>query len=58
MVILKGVTIGDNSVISVGCIIYKDVPSGSILLNRQSLLIRNNDKRNENTSYRKSQERY
>lgn len=40
VVILKGVTIGDNSVIGVGCIIYKDVPSGSILLNRQSLIIR------------------
>lgn len=31
VVILKGVTIGDNSVIGAGCVIYKDVPANSIV---------------------------
>ena len=37
VVILKGVTIGDNSVIGAGCIIHKDVPEGKVVVNRQSL---------------------
>lgn len=37
VVILKGVTIGDNCVIGAGCIVYKDVPEGSVLINRQSV---------------------
>lgn len=35
--ILKGVTIGDNCVIGAGCMIHKDVPEGTVLLNRQNL---------------------
>lgn len=35
--ILKGVTIGDNCVIGAGCVIYKDVPEGSVVVNRQEL---------------------
>jgi len=35
VIILKGVTIGDNCVIGAGCIIYKDIPSGSIIMNKQ-----------------------
>ena len=38
VVILKGVTIGDNSVIGAGCVVYKDVPSGTIVVNKQDLL--------------------
>lgn len=37
VVILKGVTIGDNSVIGAGCVIYKDVPAGSVVVNKQEL---------------------
>ncbi|WP_042720199.1 acyltransferase [Flavobacterium sp. B17] len=36
--VLKGVTIGDNSIIGTGCVIYKDVPSNTILMNRQELI--------------------
>ncbi len=34
-VILKGVTIGDNVIIGAGCIIHKDVPANSVIVNRQ-----------------------
>ena len=37
VVILKGVTIGDNCVIGAGCIVYKDVPDGTLLINKQDL---------------------
>lgn len=40
-VILKGVTIGDNSVIGAGCIIYKDVPPNSIVKSSASTSISN-----------------
>lgn len=36
--VLKGVNIGDNSIIGAGCVIYKDVPSNTILVNRQELI--------------------
>lgn len=29
--VLKGVTIGDNTIIGAGCLIYKDVPANSVL---------------------------
>lgn len=35
VVILKGVTIGDNCVIGAGCVIYKDVPDNSVVVNQQ-----------------------
>lgn len=35
VVILKGVTIGDNCVIGAGCVVYKNVPEGTVLLNRK-----------------------
>lgn len=38
VVILKGVTIGDNCVIGAGCVIHKDIPSGSVVVNKQELL--------------------
>lgn len=38
--ILKGVTIGENSVIGAGCVIYKDIPPNSIVICKQELLIR------------------
>jgi acetyltransferase-like isoleucine patch superfamily enzyme len=37
VVILKGVTIGDNCCIGTGCIVYKDVPDGTTLINKQLL---------------------
>lgn len=43
VIILKGVTIGDNSVIGAGCIIYKDVPPNTIVYNKQELIMRNLD---------------
>lgn len=38
--ILKGVTIGDNSVIGAGCVIYKDIPNNSIVINKQDFEIK------------------
>lgn len=38
VIILKGVKIGDNSVIGAGCIIHKDVPANTIVLNQQVLV--------------------
>lgn len=38
VVILKGVTIGDNVVIGTGCIVFKDVPAGTVLINRQNFI--------------------
>ena len=40
VVILKGVTIEENCVIGVGCIVYKDVAAGSVVINKQELVIR------------------
>lgn len=33
VVILKGVTIGDNCVIGAGCVVNKDVPEGTVMVN-------------------------
>lgn len=38
--ILKGVTVGDHSVIGAGCIIHKDVPPNTVVVNRQELVMR------------------
>jgi acetyltransferase-like isoleucine patch superfamily enzyme len=38
VVILKGVTIGDNSVIGAGCVIHKSIPSNTIVKNNQTLI--------------------
>lgn len=40
VVILKGVTIGDNCVIGAGCVIYKDVPEERVMINKQELVIK------------------
>lgn len=34
------IKIGDNCVIGAGCVIYKDVPNDSIVLNKQELIYR------------------
>jgi acetyltransferase-like isoleucine patch superfamily enzyme len=41
VVILQGVTIGDNCVIGAGCVIYKDIEKNSVVVNKQDLLIQN-----------------
>jgi len=41
VIILNNVTIGDNVIIGAGCIIYKSVPSNTIVKNKQDLLIQN-----------------
>lgn len=41
VVVLKGVTIGANTIIGAGCIIYKDVPANSIIINQQQLVTKN-----------------
>jgi acetyltransferase-like isoleucine patch superfamily enzyme len=38
VVVLKGVTIGDNSIIGAGCVIHKDVPENSVIVNQQNLI--------------------
>ncbi len=40
VVILKGVTIGDNVIIGAGCVVHKDVPSNSIIVNKQEHIIK------------------
>lgn len=40
VVILKGVTIGDNCVIGAGCVIHKDVPENTVVVNRQELVFK------------------
>ena len=39
--ILKGVTIGNHSVVGAGCVIYKDIPSNSVVVNKQELIVKN-----------------
>lgn len=41
VIILKGVTIGDNVILGAGCVIHKDIPSNSIVINKQEQIIRN-----------------
>lgn len=38
--VLKGVTVGDNTIIGAGCTIYKDVPANSIVINKQELMVK------------------
>lgn len=38
--ILKGVRIGNNTVIGTGCIVYQDVPENSVLVNKQNLVLK------------------
>ena len=40
-VVLKGVSIGDNSIIGAGCVIHKDVPANSVIVNKQELILKN-----------------
>ena len=41
VIILKGVTIGDNVILGAGCVVHKDIPSNSIIINKQEQIIRN-----------------
>lgn len=43
VIVLKGVTIGEGSVIAAGVVIAKDVPPGSVVIARQSVQIRSRD---------------
>lgn len=38
--ILKGVTIGDNTIIGAGCLIRNDVPANSVVYQDRNLIIR------------------
>lgn len=40
VVILRGVTIGDNAVVGANCVVYQDVPDNTILMNGQNLITR------------------
>ena len=42
-VILKGVEIGDNSVIGAGCVIYRDIPANSVVKSNGSITIESLD---------------
>ena len=37
VVVLKGVSIGDNSIIGAGCVVHKDIPANSVIVNQQNL---------------------
>jgi acetyltransferase-like isoleucine patch superfamily enzyme len=39
VVILKNVVIGDNVIIGAGCIIHKSIPSNSVVINHQNLMV-------------------
>lgn len=39
-IILKGVNIGNNVIIGAGCVIHKDVPANSIIVNKQEQLVK------------------
>lgn len=40
VIVLKGVTIGDNVIIGAGCVIHKDIPPNSVVINKQELVIK------------------
>ena len=40
VVVLKGVTIGDHCVVGAGCIVFQDLPAGSVVYNKQELVVR------------------
>ncbi len=40
VVVLKGVTIGNNCVVGAGCIVYQDIPAGSVVYHKQELVVR------------------
>ena len=42
VIVLKGVTIGDHSIIGAGCVIHKDIPANSTVVNQQNLNIKTN----------------
>ncbi len=42
-VILKGVEIGDNSVIGAGCVIYRDIPANSVVKSNGGITIESLD---------------
>ena len=39
VIILKDVSIGDNCIIGAGCVIHQSIPSNSVVINKQNLLI-------------------
>lgn len=41
--ILKGVTIGDNTIIGAGCLIRNDIPSNSVVYNNGNLFVKRRD---------------
>lgn len=40
VIILPGVTIGNHCVIGAGCVVYKDIPDNSVVLNGNQLIIK------------------
>ena len=41
VIILKGVTIGDNTVVAAGTVVTEDIPTNSVAYNRKELIIKN-----------------
>lgn len=39
VVVLKNVVIGDNVVIGAGCVVYKSIPSNSVVINKQEQIV-------------------
>ncbi|WP_374329183.1 DapH/DapD/GlmU-related protein [Soonwooa sp.] len=40
VIVIKGVTIGDNTIIGAGCVIHKDVPANSVIINKQEQIVK------------------
>lgn len=36
----KGVTIGNNVILGAGCVVHKNIPDNSIVINKQELILR------------------
>ena len=43
VIVLKGVSVGDNSVIGAGCVIEKDIPANSIVHSKDNIIVQSKE---------------